>query len=110
MITNNEVYQTLKKMTLEEFAQILSSYSEIKNENEKIIEKYQEENKKILYTIDELIEQYPFFTRYNINKAIQKDGLLYFTIGSKRMFNKDEVEKWLDKESKQKKEKTKYEI
>ena len=72
MITNNEVYQTLKKMTLEEFAQILSSYSEIKNENEKIIEKYQEENKKILYTIDELIEQYPFFTRYNINKAIQK--------------------------------------
>ena len=110
MITNNEVYQTLKKMTLEEFAQILSSYSEIKNENEKIIEKYQEKNKKILYTIDELIEQYPFFTRYNINKAIQKDGLPYFTIGSKRMFNKDEVEKWLDKESKLKKDKTKYDI
>ena len=41
MITNNDVYQTLKKMTLEEFAQILSSYSEMKNENEKIIEKYQ---------------------------------------------------------------------
>ena len=40
MITNNDVYQTLKKMTLEEFAQILSSYSEMKNENEKIIEKY----------------------------------------------------------------------
>ena len=34
MITNNDVYQTLKKMTLEEFAQILSSYSEMRNEND----------------------------------------------------------------------------
>lgn len=110
MSTNNDVYQTLKKMTLEEFAQILSGYSEMKNTNEKVIEKYQEESKKILYTIDELIEKYPFFTRYNINKAIQKNGLPYFTIGNKRMFSKDEVEKWLDKESKLKKDKTKYDI
>lgn len=110
MISNNDVCQALKKMTLEEFANILSSYSEMKISNEKVIEKIQEENKKILYTTDELIEMYPFFTRYNINKAIQKCGLPYFTIGNKRMFNKDEVEKWLDKESRLKKEKTKYDI
>lgn len=111
MINNNDVCQALKKMTLEEFANILSSYNEMRISNEKMTNEIQENiNKKILYTIDELIEQYPFFTRYNINKAIQKDGLPYFTIGNKRMFNKEEIEKWLDKESKTKKEKQKYEI
>ena len=110
MINNNDVCQTLKKMTLEEFAKILNSYNEMKINNEKVIEKYEEENKKIYYTVDELIEVYPFFTRYNINKAIQKCGLPYFTIGNRRMFNKDDVEKWLEKESKVKKEKTKYDI
>ena len=44
MITNNDVYQTLKKMTLEEFAQILSSYSEMKNENDTTATKHKNED------------------------------------------------------------------
>ena len=122
---NNDVYQAIKKMTLEEFVKIINGYNEMKLNSENIdkeyqvnkniclelnIKEYQVNNDKILYTIDELIEKYPFFTRYNINKAIQKNGLPCFTIGNKRLFNKDEIEKWLDKESKLKKDNTKYEI
>lgn len=110
MNNNNDVYQIIKKMTLEEFAKIINGYNEMKINNEKIIKEYQESHKKILYTIDELIEKYPFFTRYNINKAIQNNGLPYLTIGNKKMFNKDEIEKWLEKESSKKKDKIKYEI
>lgn len=111
---NNEkdICMALKNMTLEEFASILNRYNEINannNKKEEINEQTQT-SKKILYTIDELIEEYPFFTRYNINKAIQNTGLPYLVIGNKKMFNKEEVEKWLDKESKSKKEKNKYEI
>ena len=105
---NIDIYQTLKKMTLEEFINILGNYDK-KETNDGTVES-NEENKKTIYTIDELIIQYPFFTRYNINKAIQKDGLPYFTIGNKRMFNKEEIDKWLEKESKVKKDKNKYEI
>ena len=101
---NNEkdICMALKNMTLEEFASILNSYNEINANNNK--------KEEINDTIDELIEEYPFFTRYNINKAIQNTGLPYLVIGNKKMFNKEEVEKWLDKESKSKKEKNKYEI
>ena len=107
---NNDVYQAIKKMTLEEFVKIINGYNEMKLNSENIDKEYQVNNDKILYTINELIEKYPFFTRYNINKAIQKNGLPCFTIGNKRLFNKDEIEKWLDKESKLKKDNTKYEI
>lgn len=106
----NDLCKTLKKMTLEEFANILNSYNEENKIKEQIIENIQDNSKKIIYTIDELIEQYPFFTRYNLNKAIQNNGLPYFTIGNKKMFNKEEVEKWLEKESKVKKDKNKFEI
>lgn len=109
MINNNDVYQTLKKLTLEEFVKILSTYEDIKI-NDANLDKDPIKEKKIFYTTDELINKYPFFTRYNINKAIEKNKLPYFTIGNKRMFNKDEIEKWLDKESKSKKEKIKYDI
>lgn len=110
MDNEKDICKALKKMTLEEFANILNSYNEMNannNRKEEIKDKY---SKKILYTIDELIEEYPFFTRYNINKAIQNTGLPYLIIGNKKMFNKEEIEKWLDKESKSKKEKNKYEI
>ncbi len=110
MINEKDIYMALKKMTLEEFASILNSYNKINATNNKEEKNKEQTSKKILYTIDELIEEYPFFTRYNINKAIQNTGLPYLVIGNKKMFNKEEVEKWLDKESKSKKEKNKYEI
>lgn len=105
----NEIYNTIKSMTLEE----LISLFNCQEKEDKINENMQACNKeelKVLYTINELIEKYPFFTRYNINKAIQNDGLPYCFIGNKRMFNKEEIDKWIEKETKPKKEKIKYEI
>lgn len=110
MDNEKDICKALKKMTLEEFANILNSYNEMNANNNRKEEIKEQTPKKILYTIDELIEEYPFFTRYNINKAIQNTGLPYLIIGNKKMFNKEEIEKWLDKESKSKKEKNKYEI
>jgi len=53
--------------------------------------------------INDLIQKYPFFTRYNINKAINERGLPYLKIGNKKMFDEEKVEKWIDKELKTKK-------
>lgn len=105
-----EVVKTLKNMTLEEFASIFNTTKKV--EVVKNVEDIVEIDSKVLYTVNELLEKYPFFTRYNLNKAIQKDGLPYCFIGNKRMFNKEEIDKWLEKETKPKKEKekVKYDI
>lgn len=108
-MSKKEIYNTLKNMTLEELASIFN-HSEEENKISENIEILNKEDSKVLYTINELIEKYPFFTRYNINKAIQKDGLPYCVIGNKRMFNKEEIDKWLEKETRPKKEKIKYDI
>lgn len=105
----NEIYSAIKNMTLEELLSIFN-YQEKENKVNENIQIFNQEDTKVLYTVSELIEKYPFFTRYNINKAIQKEGLPYCTIGNKRMFNKDEIDKWIEKETKPKKEKMKYDI
>lgn len=108
-MSKNEIYNTIKNMTLEELISIFNC-QEKENKINEDIQIVNQDNSKILYTINELIEKYPFFTRYNINQAIQKDGLPYCLIGNKRMFNKEEIDKWLEKETKPKKEKFKYDI
>lgn len=107
---NDDVYDKLKKLTLEEFAKILNTFTI--NCKDNLEEKPSDKEKsKILYNIDELIENYPFFTRYSINKAIQNDGLPYLIIGKKRLFDKEAIDKWLSKETeKNKKQKNKYEF
>lgn len=111
MINDNylEFYNKLKRMTIED---IISLFDMCNNKQKKEdINQYQEEDsKKIIYTTNELIENYAFFTRYNINRAIEERGLPYFIIGNKRMFNKNDIDKWLDKESKSRKTKQKYDI
>ena len=108
-MSKNEIYNTIKSMTLEELLSIFNCHEKENKVNENI-QVFNQENSKVLYTINELIEKYPFFTRYNINKAIQNDGLPYCFIGNKRMFNKEEIDKWIEKETKPKKEKVKYDI
>lgn len=108
-MSKNEIYNTIKNMTLEELISIFNC-QEKENKINEDIQMINQDNSKILYTINELIEKYPFFTRYNINQAIQKDGLPYCLIGNKRMFNKEEIDKWLEKETKPKKDKVKYDI
>ena len=108
-MTNSDIYNTLKNMTLEEFISIFV-FQPKENNVPEIIEMTNQDNNKTLYTINDLIEKYPFFTRYNIKKAIEDEGLPYCTLGNKKLFNKEEVEKWIDKETKPKKEKIKYDI
>ena len=110
MISNKEeLYDILKRMTLEEFATAINGSKTVKSDKEEC-NLQNHYRVKTLYTINELIEKYPFFTRYNINKAIQNDDLPYCSIGKKRMFSKTEVEKWLEKNMCTKKENQKYKI
>lgn len=110
MISNKEeLYDILKRMTLEEFATVINGSKTVKSDKEEC-NLQNHYRVKTLYTINELIEKYPFFTRYNINKAIQNDDLPYCSIGKKRMFSKSEVEKWLEKNMCTKKENQKYKI
>jgi len=108
-MSKNEIYNTIKSMTLEELISIFNCPEKDKKAHEDI-QIINQENSKILYTVNELIEKYPFFTRYNINQAIQNDGLPYCLIGNRRMFDKEEIDKWIEKETKPKKEKAKYDI
>lgn len=110
MIRENkdDFYNILKNITLEDLALIFQNPEKDKGSDSTEIIENQE--KKILYTVNELIEKYPFFTRYNINMAIKKGGLPFCFIGNKRMFSKEEIDKWLEKEAKQKKVKEHYDI
>lgn len=106
---DSDVYEKIKKLTLEEFANILTTFVDIKKDNQKKDCKKTVVNNKTLYNIDELIDNYPFFTRYSINKAIQNDGLPYMIIGKKRLFDKDAIDAWITKENDNKKtNKNKY--
>lgn len=113
ILDNNKqlVCNTIKKMTLEEFATLLGSLNYSGNQiKEEFSTENEMKNEKIIFNTEELINNYSFFTRYNINKAIQKDGLPFFKIGNKKMFNKEEIDKWIEKESKIKNIKQKFDI
>lgn len=62
----------------------------------------------IIYSINQLIENYSIFTRYNINKAISEKGLPYFSLGSKKYFKKSEIEKWIEKQQSDNKNSRRY--
>ncbi len=106
-IDNDGFYNLIKKLTLEEIANILNNSKNIpqENEKEKIIK-----NDKTIFTIDELLNCYPFFTRYSLNNAIKKEGLPFVLIGKKKLFDKEAVENWLKLESTNKRDKIKLEL
>ena len=85
-------------MTLEELVICIIEGIEKKKESQElennIIENNKTENDEI-YTIEQLINNYSFFTRYSLNKAIQESNLPYFKIGSKKYFRKNEIDKWI---------------
>lgn len=65
MISNKEeLYDILKKMTLEEFATAINGSKTVKSDKEEC-NLQNHYRVKTLYTINELIEKYPFFTRYD---------------------------------------------
>lgn len=85
--------EQLKKITIEEIIQIL-----INNMNKDNIDKVaipEKENKNI-FSINELVEEYPMFSRYSIEKAIKEKGLPFLKLGNKKFFEKEAVEKWIE--------------
>lgn len=85
--------EQLKKVTIEEIIQIL-----INNMNKDNIDKVgvpEKENKNI-FSINELVEEYPMFSRYSIEKAIKEKGLPFLKLGNKKFFEKEAVEKWIE--------------
>ena len=52
-----------------------------------------------IYSVNELLIEYPTFTRYSLDKAIKENGLPFFKIGNKRYFEKESIEKWINNTS-----------
>ena len=104
---NNDVYEVLSNMTIGELIDIIKNKeTPIKKDesiNQSIIKSIDKEA-TTLFDTNELLEQYPFFTRYNLKKAIDEDNLKYITIWNKRFFEKKEIEKWIDYKYKKKKQ------
>ena len=96
-MSNQEVLNVLKKLSLEDIIKMIID----ENRKEEVVVENKEsvEVSKEIYSVDELIEKYPFFTRYNINKAIEEDKFPVFYIGRKKFFDKDEIEAWLSQKS-----------
>ena len=109
-MSNQEVLNVLKKLSLEDIIKMVID----ENRKEEVVVESKEsvEVSKEIYSVDELIEKYPFFTRYNINKAIDEEKFPVFYIGRKKFFDKEEVEKWLSQKSiaKRKNEKERFKI
>lgn len=84
-------------MTLEELVlcivEGIEKKKEVESKNEVVIK--EETSNDEIYTIEQLINNYSFFTRYSLNKTIEEDGLPYFKIGSKKYFKKREIDKWI---------------
>ena len=96
-MSNQDVMNVLKSLTLEDIVKLVINDEKkngVNEDKQEIIE-----SSKEIYNIEELIEKYPFFTRYNINKAIEEDKFPVFYIGRKKFFDKDEIEAWLSQKS-----------
>ena len=104
---NNDVYEIISNMTIGELINNLknrenySKNNSTQSINNSIIQSIDKEA-TILLDTNELIEQYPFFTRYNLKKAIEEDNLKFICIGNKRFFEKKDIEKWIDYKYKKK--------
>lgn len=87
-------------MTIEELVLCILEQSKVEEKQNSFAETPQVTNKidDTIYSINQLIENYSIFTRYNINKAISEKGLPYFSLGSKKYFKKSEIEKWIEKQ------------
>lgn len=98
---NDNLYEKISNMTLKELISIIQSQNnklENSNFNQNIINNIEKES-TTLYDTNEMIESYPFFTRYNIRKATEEENLPYIKIGNKKFFDKEAVEKWISKKS-----------
>ena len=85
MITNNKKY-TLSALIFD-IANLIKKYED--NENIQTVQ----ENK--LYNISEVLEFYPYFSKYLLTKAIEKGDLKAIWIGHQRHFYKKDLEEYI---------------
>lgn len=90
MDRNNEVIEELKKVTIEEIMNIL-----VNNISNNEIKKEKIEEQKNILSINEIVKEYPMFSRYSIEKAIKENGLPFIKLGNKKFFEREAVDNWL---------------
>lgn len=96
-------------MTIEELVLCIIEQSKIEEKKENLeVSQVVNNTDDTIYSINQLIENYSIFTRYNINKAISEKGLPYFSLGSKKYFKKSEIEKWIEKQQSENKNTRRY--
>lgn len=85
--------EILENMTLAEIIELLSNNNIPKTNSNKLL------------TTNEVLELYPMFTRYTLNKAINEKSLPFFREGHKMFFEKETIDKWLKEHTSTKKSK-----
>ena len=86
LLSNKEIIQYLKSLTIADIVTLLSGEA---NENTLI------QNNKKVYTTEELLLNYPMFSRYTLDKAIKEQNLPFYREGHKMYFEKDLIDKWI---------------
>ena len=104
---NNEVIERLKKTTIEEIIQILITNMNISNYEPHLIA---EKTNKNIYSINELLEEYPMFSRYSLERAVKEKGLPFLKLGNKKFFEKDAVDKWIEENNTTVSQKKRYDL
>ncbi len=96
---NDEVIDYLKNITVGEFISLMANNVKPKNTS-------------TVYTTDELLEHYPMFSRFTLNKAIKEQKLPYYREGHKMYFEKKLVDQWINEHTSTytKKNKDKYRL
>ena len=84
-MSKKEIVDYLKTLTIAEIIDLLSN-SNLKDAKQ---------NKKIVYTTEEVLQNYPMFSRYTLNKAIKEQKLTFYREGHKMFFEKDLIDKWV---------------
>lgn len=86
-MSNEDIINYIKNLTVAELIDLLS--------NDPLKTKIQDCNKKTVYTTEELLVEYPMFSRYTLNKAIKEQNLPFYREGHKMFFEKDLIDNWI---------------
>lgn len=87
LLSNEEITNYLKNLTIAELIDLLS--------NNCLQSKLKSYNNKKVYTTEELLIEYPMFSRYTLNRAIKEQNLPFYREGHKMYFEKELIDKWI---------------
>lgn len=80
---NKEFIDYVKKLTVGEFITLV------------VGNKSNNDNNSIVYTTEEVLKNYPMFSRFTLNNAIKEQNLPYYRQGHKMYFKKELIDKWI---------------